>query len=112
MCGLEYRNSVTVPTSSIGCSWSNIANEWCPHVGPLIASHAPAAKSAAVCCLTRTPDLPCVKLQLKCEFQREFRMSTKRLSPSGLLGQMSCSHLRSATTIAIRFPCRNKRDKL
>jgi hypothetical protein len=37
-------------------------------MGPLVASHAPAAKSAAARFLVRTPDLPSVKLHLKRDF--------------------------------------------
>src|SRR6516164_1382734 len=49
VCGLVNLNSVTVPASSIGCSWSNIANEWCAKTAPLMASAPPASSAASVC---------------------------------------------------------------
>src|SRR5580704_15074509 len=53
VCGLVNLNSLTVPTSSIGCSWSNIANEWCADTVPPKPTRIPAASKAVISSLMR-----------------------------------------------------------
>src|SRR5580704_10367370 len=53
VCGLVNLNSLTVPTSSIGCSWSNIANEWCADTVPPKPTRVPAASKAVISNLMR-----------------------------------------------------------
>src|SRR6516225_10931175 len=65
VCGLVYLNSCTMPSSSMGFSWSNMAKEWCAIVAPAIAIAAALVSTTHNRRLMKLPPgkIPCEQRQ-------------------------------------------------